>query len=134
MTDNNKNLDIKVGEIWQVCNLAGEVFGETYDKRIIYVDSKRIIAESAVGSGSEYSYNMTYIYNLQGYLNSGAARLYRRKPKIEVIKTTVYVPVFRLEGGRPWVASPRSSKELSVESHKDFIKWIELSGSTEVEY
>jgi hypothetical protein len=131
MTDRNKKLDAKVGEVWQVVDSMGNVKDEEHDKIIIYIDSKRIIAENS--SRYDKPYDHVFAYDLFGNTNGSRYVLHRCKPEIKVVNTTVYVPVFKSICSTPYLGAPIIMKNSDIEKHHDFIKWIELTGSAEVE-
>lgn len=129
MSDNNNKLDIKVGEIWQVKNCCDE-YDSKFDKLIIYVDSKRIIAEPA-----DYTTPNAIIYDLCGKaISPGCCDLIRRKPNIVKLESKVYKPVYRSKGGVVYLGiNTWSRKDTVVEKDPEFLAWLELGGEIEVE-
>ena len=127
MTD--KKLEIKIGEIWQVADCNDTILNNIYDKRIIYVASKRIIAKY-----NDLHSDETHVYNLDGTSNSGSFKLYRRKPEIKKLECKVYRPVYKdLGDTNPYLGGTYNCKSKQVEEYAGFIKWLELSGEVEVE-
>jgi hypothetical protein len=124
-------LDCKVGEIWETEHI------EHY-KEIVYVNDNVIVGIEVNPKYKDNDAGFIYAYDCFGtpIINQAQFKLTRKKPKMKTINIKRFIPLWHHEAGEDtysWMGETCKTKDDRFLNDKDFVKWIEINETFEVE-
>jgi hypothetical protein len=122
-------LDCKVGEIWETTDSSRL-------KEIVFVNEGTIVAVSANNEQADIvdRNNHAYMYNQYGEPKESEAlfALTRKKVKMKTVNYKVFIPLWHTKD-ITFMGQKYETKREDISNEGDFIKWIEIDETFEVE-